>query len=299
MLATAATRLPPRRRAGRSSSNGTGYGPSSTSPTGRASAQPARQRGHRRLSGDRRAGGCRERRPARRRDRGVRRRPAVLRAAAERMHVRVSRRGSRRLAATPVTFVAFDVLRRYGVDLTARPFDERRATLERWRRRAPGLDDQPDLRRRAGDRGGGARARARGRGRQARRLALPPGHPQPGLGQAALRARPATSSSSAGRLPSTIRATRARWCSRMPAGTAGLVFAGKVGSGLTGRTAPRLAAPDLVERAAPVVRECPPGARPADHWVEPRWSSRCEFTDWTDEGRLRHPVFLRVRDGQA
>src|SRR5215475_1095031 len=48
-----------------------------------------------------------------------------------RMHVR-STAAARRLAAqTPVMYLAFDVLRLYGVDLTARPYTERRATLER------------------------------------------------------------------------------------------------------------------------------------------------------------------------
>ena len=48
-----------------------------------------------------------------------------------RMHVR-GRAQARELAKTlPVTYLAFDVLRLYGVDLTARPFSERRATLER------------------------------------------------------------------------------------------------------------------------------------------------------------------------
>lgn len=48
-----------------------------------------------------------------------------------RMHIR-QRAQARRLAGTaPVTYLIFDVLRLYGVDLTARPFAERRATLER------------------------------------------------------------------------------------------------------------------------------------------------------------------------
>jgi bifunctional non-homologous end joining protein LigD len=52
-------------------------------------------------------------------------------ALQNRMHVR-DRTQARRLAGgLPVTYLAFDVLRLYGVDLTARPFAERRATLER------------------------------------------------------------------------------------------------------------------------------------------------------------------------
>jgi bifunctional non-homologous end joining protein LigD len=31
-------------------------------------------------------------------------------------------------------------------------------------------------------------------------------------------------------------------------------------------------------------------------WVEPRWVCEVEFSEWTDEGLLRQPVFLRFRD---
>lgn len=52
-------------------------------------------------------------------------------ALAERMHVRDKARAGSLAARAPATYVVFDVLRLYGVDLTRRPFDERRATLER------------------------------------------------------------------------------------------------------------------------------------------------------------------------
>jgi bifunctional non-homologous end joining protein LigD len=51
-------------------------------------------------------------------------------ALSERMHVSSSRK-ARNLAATrPVTFMVFDLLRLAGVDLTAQPLAQRRATLE-------------------------------------------------------------------------------------------------------------------------------------------------------------------------
>ena len=52
-------------------------------------------------------------------------------ALAERIHVREARRAAALAAAAPATFIAFDVLRLYGVDLTARPWQERREALER------------------------------------------------------------------------------------------------------------------------------------------------------------------------
>ena len=52
-------------------------------------------------------------------------------ALAERMHVRDPRRAEALAAQRPVTFLVFDVLRLYGVDLTRSTYDERRETLRR------------------------------------------------------------------------------------------------------------------------------------------------------------------------
>jgi bifunctional non-homologous end joining protein LigD len=52
-------------------------------------------------------------------------------ALAERMHVRDERRARALAASSPATFIAFDVLRLYGVDLVSRPWQERRQALER------------------------------------------------------------------------------------------------------------------------------------------------------------------------
>jgi bifunctional non-homologous end joining protein LigD len=52
-------------------------------------------------------------------------------ALAERMHVRDARRARALASVSPATFIAFDVLRLYGVDLTGRPWQDRREALER------------------------------------------------------------------------------------------------------------------------------------------------------------------------
>jgi len=52
-------------------------------------------------------------------------------ALAPRMHIGSAAAARRAAATTPVTYLVFDVLRLYGVDLTGRPYTERRATLER------------------------------------------------------------------------------------------------------------------------------------------------------------------------
>ncbi|MEO7448785.1 MAG: non-homologous end-joining DNA ligase [Humibacillus sp.] len=52
-------------------------------------------------------------------------------ALAERFHVTDVRRAARLAEEAPVTLMTFDLLRLYGVDLTGRPWSDRRATLER------------------------------------------------------------------------------------------------------------------------------------------------------------------------
>lgn len=51
-------------------------------------------------------------------------------ALAERIHVSSDRRARRLAASQPVTYLAFDLLRLDGVDLTAQPLERRRAALE-------------------------------------------------------------------------------------------------------------------------------------------------------------------------
>jgi bifunctional non-homologous end joining protein LigD len=77
-----------------------------------------------------------------------------------------------------------------------------------------------------------------------------------------------------------------------------LRYAGKVGTGFTQATLRDLAArlePLRVERSpfADEVRER--GAV----WVEPQLVAQVGFTEWTRDGRLRHPRFLGLRDDKA
>ena len=52
-------------------------------------------------------------------------------ALADRIHVREPRRAAALAIKAPATLIAFDALRLYGVDLTGRPWQERREALER------------------------------------------------------------------------------------------------------------------------------------------------------------------------
>lgn len=74
-----------------------------------------------------------------------------------------------------------------------------------------------------------------------------------------------------------------------------LRYAGKVGTGFSERT---LA--ELRQRFAPLVRPTSPFADRARErdvtWLEPRLVAQIGFTSFTGDGRLRHPVFLGLRD---
>src|SRR5690606_26266618 len=74
-----------------------------------------------------------------------------------------------------------------------------------------------------------------------------------------------------------------------------LRYAGSVGTGFDGSTLrglKRRLEPHVVERAA---AEGAPRDRNAV-WVEPTLVVEVRYLEWTDEGLLRHPVFLRIRD---
>ena len=78
-----------------------------------------------------------------------------------------------------------------------------------------------------------------------------------------------------------------------------LTYAGSVGTGFDERERSR-----LMSRLVPLeVRTCPfdeeptPNERP--HWVQPTLVAQVKFTEWTADGKLRHPVYLGLRDDKA
>jgi bifunctional non-homologous end joining protein LigD len=76
-----------------------------------------------------------------------------------------------------------------------------------------------------------------------------------------------------------------------------LVYVSKVGTGFddAGLKA-------ILDKLRPLARATPPfdaGTPPTGrghHWVEPRLVAEVRFTDWTDDGGLRHPTFIGLRD---
>jgi bifunctional non-homologous end joining protein LigD len=91
-----------------------------------------------------------------------------------------------------------------------------------------------------------------------------------------------------------------------------LVYAGKVGTGFN-----EAMLKDLFRRFKPLARkECPFVDLPEEregrygqgitasvmkkcHWVKPSLVSQLKFTEWTGEGRLRHPAFMGLREDKS
>src|SRR3954469_5342232 len=214
-------------------------------------------------------------------------------ALQNRMHVRVKKDAHRLAEQSPVTFMTFDVLRLPGVDLTGRPLEERRATLERFIADNPNWTLSP-----AFDDGPATQAAAHQHGLEgvmAKRLtsAYRPGvRTRDWLKLRFVRTGdfvvigwegPADAPDT---LSSLVLATST---------PEGLVFAGKAGSGLTGRSAASLQKRLTARRGCPIMPVPPasPGRR-VTHWVEPEVVVEIAFAVWTDDRRLRHPVFRRV-----
>ena len=74
-----------------------------------------------------------------------------------------------------------------------------------------------------------------------------------------------------------------------------LVYVGKIGTGFSDKTLR-----DLTKRLASLEQgTCPFGKPPMGvgrpHWVKPRLVAEVSFSEWTDDGRMRHPAFLGLR----
>jgi bifunctional non-homologous end joining protein LigD len=80
-----------------------------------------------------------------------------------------------------------------------------------------------------------------------------------------------------------------------------LIFSGKVGTGFTQKSSLDLRARlNRLEQ-----REAPFAARPAGwlgknaHWVKPALVCEVEFTEWTADGKIRHPSFQGLREDKS
>ena len=79
-------------------------------------------------------------------------------------------------------------------------------------------------------------------------------------------------------------------------GNSGLYYAGKVGTGFSDATLAELESRLLpLERKTTPLKEGPRTGLKGVHWVDPRLVAEVRFTEWTDDGRLRHPSFVGLR----
>jgi len=80
-------------------------------------------------------------------------------------------------------------------------------------------------------------------------------------------------------------------------GDGDLVYAGKVGTGFDTQTLRRLHGRlARLERSRPAFRRGQLPTPRGVHWVQPKLVGQVGFTEWTDDGQLRHPRFQGLRD---
>lgn len=220
-------------------------------------------------------------------------------ALADRMHVRDVRKIERLARANPVTLLAFDVLRLDGEDLTGRPLRERRRLLESLGLDVPSMaaavqvpatyDDGETLLEAAEAQGlegivSKKWSSAYHPGRRSRDWLKFPIRP--------------TASYVVGGYRHETDSDHRLGAVLVGEPTAdGLVFRGKVGSGIAGRAGQRLG--DLLR---PLARESSPFAAALTRadtvgtvWVEPEVVVDVQYLAFTRDGRLRQPAYRGVR----
>jgi bifunctional non-homologous end joining protein LigD len=209
-----------------------------------------------------------------------------------------------------VAFIAFDILREGRTDLRDRPLIERRAILERvFNSATGGRASRPLLR---------ISEMTRGDGRALYERAL-------SSGWEGLIAKEAGSAYQSGRRTpdwrklkivheqefiiggwTEPRHTRSYFGAlllgvydaspRSPVPSPRLIYVGHTGTGFNERELAR-----LMKLLKPLeIAECPFRVRPRTnerpHWVQPTLVAQIKFTEWTNDDKLRHPVYLGLRD---
>ena len=213
-----------------------------------------------------------------------------------RMHV--ARPGAALRRDTPVQLLLFDVLHLEGTPLLDRSYDDRRTALDGLALQGEHWSVPPAFL------GGGAAVleatRAQGlEGVVAKRRSAPylPGRRSDDWRK--LKHVRRTSAVVAGWKPGEGgRAGRIGSLLLGQHGAQGLEFAGHVGTGFSAATLAMLG-----RRLEPLRRDTPPYATavPREHarsavWVEPEVVVEVEYTEWTRDGRLRHPSYKGLRD---
>jgi bifunctional non-homologous end joining protein LigD len=219
-------------------------------------------------------------------------------ALAMRMHVRDPRRAADLAAASPATYLAFDVLRLDGADVTALPWSDRRALLDsvaegsgpssRWRA-SPVYDDRDALleaTRAAGLEGVVAK-------RRSSRY-----HPGQRTGDWLKLAHKRVQSTLVGgwRWETGARDRLGALLVGVPDAAGGLDFAGRVGSGITGAVAAELQSRLTPSEVCPFTTDVPAVDAAGTIWTAPRVVVDVRYLGKGEQGRLRQPVFRGIRD---
>ncbi len=220
-------------------------------------------------------------------------------ALAERMHVSSPRKAAQLALDRPVTFMAFDLLRLFGADLTGQPWSARRELLERLDLAGPAwqvppvYDDGPGLLAATADQG------LEGIVSKRRLSPYAVGRRSPDWRKSAHRT--SLSVVVGGWRPETGTADRlGAILVGVPDGSGGWAYAGRVGSGLVGAAGARLAAAleplrhNVSPFSAPVPREDAAGTT----WVRPRLVVEVRSLGWgggSEGPRLRQPAYLGLR----
>jgi bifunctional non-homologous end joining protein LigD len=217
-------------------------------------------------------------------------------ALAERMHVRNARRAAALADTRPVTFLVFDVLRLDGRDLTREPLSTRREVLaglgldDAWWQVPATYDDGVALL--------DATAQQGLEGVVSKRLAS---RYEPGLRSRSWLKFPhrrRTSWVVGGWRPETGSASRlGALLVGEPTADGGLLYRGRVGSGIAGKVGPQLK--ELLEPIAtddcPFTDEVPREDARGTHWVTPRLVVDVESLGLGAQGRLRQPSYRGLR----
>jgi bifunctional non-homologous end joining protein LigD len=216
-------------------------------------------------------------------------------ALAERFHVTSAAKAAALAARAPVTFMVFDLVRLYGVDLTARSWADRRATLERldlqgphWRV-PPTFTDGPALLEATREQGLEGIVSKRRSGRYAAGLRSEDWLKLPH--------RTRQSVVIGGWRPETDQVSRLGAVLVGIPGVGGLRYLGRVGSGIAGQTARSLIADlaPLTAERSPFVDEVPPEDVAGTTWVHPVLVCDVQALGLTDSRRLRQPAYRGLR----
>jgi bifunctional non-homologous end joining protein LigD len=221
-------------------------------------------------------------------------------ALADRMHVGDARRAAQLAERVPVTVMAFDVVRLYGVDLLGRPLSERRDALAKivlpestWRH-SPGYDDGAALHTATREQGleGTVAKRRTSRYQPGRRspdwIKTPHRHHQ-----SAVVGGWRPEAGSADKIGALLLG--------VPGPDGALTFAGRVGSGISGATSAQLLGL-LAHRqlqAAPFADQVPRADALGAVWCVPEVVVEVRHLGWTTGHRLRQPVLRGLRPDVA